>query len=1309
MEEPQQSKVRLKFKRFLFNGGPLMPQGYRLATVEEIGKNIDISKKWELPVKKISPFYEERRGKIRLLDGWMNDDCNALHDTADKDCIWNAVVKGKKWDGSAKKWQNCSDFYSSDGNSLRKKLYDGINLSPQGIKVAWLHAYYYEDVELLYWLWRTSSHPIPSDSFTSIDDSIPLRKIVRQLTSPGRELQMTDEREETEAVLRNASDQSIDGAGLPYVYGPTWGVATVELAIEIYGQAFKETASIIAFENAKCVPITTKLLALFPDQLLNNINNLQLPVAEVFVEAVKRGYTELVNGLLNSGIVELPDAVGEEEKTLFHYALPHGPVFSLLAKTYDKSFEDIIIRQDILGRNVLHWAAKRGYDSGIVDCLPRRFTLRERLINSKDHQRRTPWHIVAYKGDIGMMEKLLPHIGSRDSPKRINYIRATDSFGKTALHLAASEGHADLVRMLVDEGSCLLKERDGQRKTALHHAAQVKIPKAGRATCEALLEHANLTSSERSLLLWASATGIGTADEMEDVPDDVKNYLQTKKLEDTEHLLRAAAVNNNVEMAWEILSRGASIKDIHDTAWSSRLQSQKEKESVEDVLSQLEHIKEQGRDQPSMEDKLGRYVFAQGLAALFLNRFIESPITVGISGEWGMGKSSLMIQTEKILLITAAQLTFPNLLPPEQFVGVKKISLSTRGRKIYQQINRGVHNLLDLSKNESKNQNPLATLLKEYQHRYHDIYKALACMDNNQMLQSSSVSQQQEQEHAMREVPRILTIRYNAWHYRDQNEAWAGLGVTISKEIEKAMTRAQWMSTCWRYTWARQNVNIWFQVILPSLLSISLALWVVLIVWILLKQTKFHALMYGSLPLTFVASLWVVFKSVISVVKPVSKQMLGYVTSPNHTDHLGYQEDVINDINFLKKELGKQPHWFFSFILGLWCGNWFGLCPDNIENTSIPKFMPAFGHDIRIVTFVDDLDRCEEKVILQVLSAINLVLAECKINIILGMDKKMIERAITRNFQVAGDDLAEKFIRKIIQIPLSLPDPTDQESNSFLEYHLRHKIPPKYREKKSVSKSQRGLVVPLEPPAEINGARREAENDARVLNIHPCDELTRRCRGIVEKTVDWLMKLRQPYDESLNSLRSAEGVKLIREILLPNYTQEEAYLFYELRNFTTGNQKLPREWKCLLSYHKFAWYVLSLIGNVYSLPTWKVELVGWVFVCWQWKYEMNHLIKVWYTIAVEQDNGRNRRRSHGPSLSELVTSCMSQLTNSEGNVNKKGFNKNNKNVNKQGISQKNLSKLQEALKIQDVSMEGIQLFQQFRLHCEIDHLPWPSR
>ncbi|GLJ42936.1 hypothetical protein SUGI_0890920 [Cryptomeria japonica] len=180
---------------------------------------------------------------------------------------------------------------------------------------------------------------------------------------------------------------------------------------------------------------------------------------------------------------------------------------------------------------------------------------------------------------------------------------------------------------------------------------------------------------------------------MEGVDSDVKNYLLRQKKEYGKYLLREAARIDNAEMAWELLNRGADMGDILDPRWRGTLNSWEEK-ALKNVTSRTERMKEQGRHQPSMEDKLGRYVFAEGVAALLFNRFVESPITVGISGEWGMGNSSLMIQIEKILLITEAQLTFPNLLPSEQFGGAKKISLSTRGRQIYGQIKKGFHNLL---------------------------------------------------------------------------------------------------------------------------------------------------------------------------------------------------------------------------------------------------------------------------------------------------------------------------------------------------------------------------------------------------------------------------------------------------------------------------------------------------------------------------------------------------------------------------------------------------------------------------------------
>ncbi|XP_057863590.2 uncharacterized protein LOC131071668 [Cryptomeria japonica] len=65
-----------------------------------------------------------------------------------------------------------------------------------------------------------------------------------------------------------------------------------------------------------------------------------------------------------------------------------------------------------------------------------------------------------------------------------------------------------------------------------------------------------------------------------------------------------------------------------------------------------------------------------------------------------------------------------------------------------------------------------------------------------------------------------------------------------------------------------------------------------------------------------------------------------------------------------------------------------GLSP---ERKKMSKMLARRLLHSRIVVFVDDLDRGQENVILQILSGVNLVLAVGKINVIFGMDKRMME------------------------------------------------------------------------------------------------------------------------------------------------------------------------------------------------------------------------------------------------------------------------------------------------------------------------------
>ncbi|KAH9319657.1 hypothetical protein KI387_021426, partial [Taxus chinensis] len=345
-------------------------------------------------------------------------------------------------------------------------------------------------------------------------------------------------------------------------------------------------------------------------------------------------------------------------------------------------------------------------------------------------------------------------------------------------------------------------------------------------------------------------------------------------------------------------------------------------------------------------------------------------------------------------------------------------------------------------------EDPLVNFLnREFQQKYHELYRSLAVMDRSEMFQGET-SNSNSNGYSLGKIPTILTVRYNAWHYKNESQAWAGLAVEITKAIEATLTRAQRMRCRWRYAWKEQRDKLCLELLLPCLLAIFLSGWVAWGVWTLFSRSKHKELVqlkYGSIPVTVVVVVWTVLSQLLSVLKPISVQIMGYVTLPDHSSKLGYQHQVISDIQFLKEQMDDKPSRLWKIIVFEWLWRLFGLYPDTVKGTSIPKSPPPCKDDVRIIVFVDDLDRCQDNVILQVLSAVNLVLAVSEINVILGMDKKMIARAIANKFQDNNInnhnfpdpvDLADKYISKIVQIPLALPDVDQDETKTFLDRQL---------------------------------------------------------------------------------------------------------------------------------------------------------------------------------------------------------------------------------------------------------------------------------
>eukprot|EP01018_Ginkgo_biloba_P011066 Gb_27685 [translate_table: standard] len=980
----------------------------------------------------------------------------------------------------------------------------------------------------------------------------------------------------------------------------------------------------------------------------------------VLRQSAREGYTELVGTLLENGANPLDRDV-DGKKTL-HYAADGADkraCSDVIFCCIDSANIDLTRVVDKNGRTVLHAAVSRGHanlcgtllleNSGLYMC--------------KDRDGQIPLHYAVKQNNEAVVKALLENCFEDDKQR----VDLRDLSGMTPLHIAAAQGnfslaarkgHKLIVEKLLQSGSRRLQERDCDGKTALHYAVQLKDGNDAVAIAKVLFNYCK-SKEEKVLLLWASAVGIGTAQESltrenMTADDPIKVFLEHQKKElqvGTDFdLLRTAASLGYIDMTQELLTRGGTIFSLRDHKLRESLKGEEE-ENVRKVVQKIDKITEQASEQPTLSNNLGRNILADGLAALFLNPYVKSPITVGISGEWGMGKSSLMLQTEMIMLKTAAQLAFPKLLEVHQgFPGAEELNLTKQGEKKCQKIRRSLELFLATDQESTTKENRLVNFLENYQQKYHAVYKSLAVIDRSDMIKRNSKRPDSNNEGMTEEsVPAILTVCYNAWKYRNEREAWAGLAVEITKEMEETMTLAQWLSTCWRTT----KRSIWVGQILPCLLAAALACFLTWLAWLFLDRSKQKGLDYGSLAATIIVIVWTLVKSIMVVLKPISSQIADYVSLPDLTQTLGYHQQVIKDINLLKEEIGKPPNWLCTIITCLWCWIRWDWSRNNIRDTRIPKMAPQFKDEAVKEENIPKIDGSKE-------------------------------RKQSSDVDTQKEDI-----------------PTPERL--------------KEREQSSAPKTP-GEPLKINMPENENEAQR---SDPVVASRCLCP--IGGCIGSILHTFGNQPKRNETPGEKMNS-----------EKFLVKYTSGEKNAFYYFETLATGIRRLPREWKRMLNYHRLAWNVFFKSNEAKYLAGWQVQLIAWIFVCWQWKDRINTLIETWHKLDILRNWADT---SESPSLRVIVDRYIEEKHKTlerpypaEGEDKKKTANGHKEDSKerehrgrgdpekgkRKGLKQvageeelEDWEKLRESLSRYDVSMDGIQAFQKFRFYCNAGYLRWP--
>ena len=251
----------------------------------------------------------------------------------------------------------------------------------------------------------------------------------------------------------------------------------------------------------------------------------------------------------------------------------------------------------------------------------------------------------------------------------------------------------------------------------------------------------------------------------------------------------------------------------------------------------------------------------------------------------------------------------------------------------------------------------------------------------------------------------LVPIDFNAWVYNNAEQAWAGLAVEVIAAVEDRLSRWQRTALRWGYAWHNRR-GLLVGTLTAAVLAVALS---VLVAW--LADWKIVSGQTGNpvaLPLSVVSPTLVgvilLLGASYRLTRPVSQRVHEYLTRPDHAVRRGYQNDVVSDLRFTLASLHRsQPN-------------------------------------VRVVVMVDDLDRCAEDKVVEILQAINVVLAQSDVYTLLAIDGDMVRRAVFRHYRDASEEklpegyqLDERFpfeyLEKIVQFSIRLP-PTSLATRS---------------------------------------------------------------------------------------------------------------------------------------------------------------------------------------------------------------------------------------------------------------------------------------
>jgi hypothetical protein len=256
---------------------------------------------------------------------------------------------------------------------------------------------------------------------------------------------------------------------------------------------------------------------------------------------------------------------------------------------------------------------------------------------------------------------------------------------------------------------------------------------------------------------------------------------------------------------------------------------------------------------------------------------------------------------------------------------------------------------------------------------------------------------------------RRTTIWFNAWKYQSGEQLWAGLAHAIltqaSDRLEPVDRDRLWASLQLRRVSTDRVRRRFYSYValrlIPWAIAIPIAALVVAVVGLVDESLVPGASILGGIV--------VVGGAIVSTLRAgwdeVAKATPQLVQAPDYESRLGFLHLVDTDMRRILEVAGATA-------------------------------------DRPFVVFVDDLDRCSYTTVAQVIEALNVFLAGDFDNcvFVIAMEPDLVAAQIHVAYEKLfeqlddhGDDLGWRFLEKMVQLPLSLPEPQAPQVERFLD------------------------------------------------------------------------------------------------------------------------------------------------------------------------------------------------------------------------------------------------------------------------------------